>query len=124
MKFHHVCIWAFDYEKAIDFYVHKLGLTIHQETFSEKHQAKKVELYADDGYVIELFVSKDIFDCPQQKSVGIEHISFLVENMEEKLKFLKERGVSVIDAKEDALTGKLYGFCFDPDGTKIEFYNM
>ena len=51
-------------------------------------------------------------------------IDALVENVEEKLKFLKERGVSVIDAKEDALTGKLYGFCFDLDGTKIEFYNM
>ena len=38
------------------------------------------------------------------------------------LEKMSEKGVPVTEVKIDRLTGKKYGFCWDPMGIKIEFY--
>ncbi len=126
MKFHHVCIFGSDYKKSMDFYVNKLGLQVFRESYSRKKDAKKIELYCNGEYIIELFVKEDLAEQDGCRKCsfrpGLEHLSFLTENVQKKLQMLKGQGVSVTEVREDAATGKPYGFCYDPDGTKIEFY--
>lgn len=122
MRFHHVCIIASDYEKTVDFYVKKLGMTIHNTSFSQNRNAQKLELYCNGQYMIELFIMKDCRD-KDLSFTGVDHISFLTDHVEKKLKDLGKEGVPVTEVKTDKDTGKKYGFCFDPYGTKIELYN-
>lgn len=124
MKFHHVCIWTSDYDKSIHFYVDLLGLNLYRETFSHKHHVKKLELYCEDQYVIEMFVGGSSLIRTQKMKIGFEHVSFLIENVREKLDEMKKAGVITDDPKIDENTGKEYGFCFDPDGNKIELYSL
>ena len=44
------------------------------------------------------------------------------EDVEQMLGRMSEKGVPVTEVKIDRITGKKYGFCWDPTGTKIEFY--
>lgn len=127
--FQHICINSNNYEEAIHFYCDLLGLTIHSESFSKNKNATKVELYDESGYAIELFVNKD---WPVAKEIetrhggalitGFDHLSFYEDDPDAKLAFMKENGVEIIETQIDAGTGKKYGFCFSPEGLKIEFY--
>ena len=126
LTFHHVCITASDYQSAIAFYVNILGLEIYRESFSENRNAQKLELYSDGSYVIELFAGgiDTEYDPDRAKDTktGLDHLSFLTDDVIKTLEYLRERGVPVTEVKKDRATGRKYGFCWDPDGTKIEFY--
>ncbi len=124
LAFHHVCIVASNYRKAVEFYVDSLGLEIYRESFSENRNAKKLELYAGGQYVVELFINEaESGNRPLERGkTGPEHVSFLTDNVGAMLEYLKSRGIPVTEAKIDKETGKAYGFCWDPDDTKIEFY--
>lgn len=127
LTFHHACIVASDYRKAVTFYVDCLGFEIYRESYSSHRNAKKMELYNNGRYVIELFVEdaeRAITEAESGKNtaVGLEHISFLTEDVAGMLQSLAEKNVPVSEVKEDISTGKKYGFCWDPNGTKIEFY--
>lgn len=122
MRFHHFCVAASDYEKSVEFYAGRLGMTIHRISYSANRNAKKLELYCNGQYMIELFVMEEC-KAPKQTYAGLDHVSFLVEDAEEMLAGLEKAGVPVTEIRTDRDTGKKYGFCFDPDGTKIEFYS-
>lgn len=125
LAFHHVCITASDYKKAVEFYVDYLGLKIYGESYSNNRNARKLKLYCRGEYVIELFVNDKQKEMPtesEENRTGLDHVAFLTEDVEGMLKHLKKRGVRVSEVKKDMCTGRKYGFCQDPDGTKIEFY--
>ena len=124
LVFHHVSIVAPDYRSAVEFYVDYLGLRIYGESYSYNRNARKLELYCRGEYVIELFVKEKRgsgLKIKEERS-GLDHVAFLTEDVEEMLRYLKEKGVRVSEVREDMRTGRKYGFCQDPDGTKIEFY--
>lgn len=127
LTFHHVCAVASDYRKAVEFYVECLGFEIYRESYSIHRNAKKLELYSNGRYVIELFVREDdrkVSDIGSEKAdkTGLDHVSFILEDVEGTLIRLKAKNVRVSEVKKDISTGKKYGFCWDPDGIKIEFY--
>lgn len=125
LAFHHVSLVASDYKKAVEFYVDYLGLRIYGESYSYNRNAIKLELYCRGEYVIELFVKekkKENNVRAKEDGIGLDHVAFLTGDVEEMLGYLKEKGVRVSEVREDVRTGRKYGFCQDPDGTKIEFY--
>ncbi|MEZ3436105.1 MAG: VOC family protein [Lachnospiraceae bacterium] len=133
LAFHHICITASDYKKAVEFYVDYLGLKVYGESYSYNRNARKLELYCRGEYVIELFVkdkTKEIAEkerggdgrSHEESRAGLDHAAFLTADVEAMLTYLKERGVPVSRVKKDLRTGREYGFCQDPDGTMIEFY--
>lgn len=127
MVFHHVCIINTDYEKAMGFYVEQLGMEVHRASFSVHRGVPKIELFYDGSYCIELFIyPRERVESIREGQVtgGLEHVSFLVPDVAGKLTELKQQGVRVSQVNRDGDTGKEYGFCFDPDGQKIEFYQM
>lgn len=127
MLFHHVCIIGSDYAQSLNFYENQLGMTVHRESFSVNRNARKIELYYDDTYMIELFIpleSEELILTEEGQRSGLDHVSFLVPSVERKLYDLNLKGVPVSEVKKDEGTGKAYGFCYDPDGQKIEFYQI
>lgn len=124
LGFHHVCIVASDCEKSRKFYVDDLGMDVFHETYSRNRNAKKYVLYYGGQYMIELFARDAVpeQELKQDDTPGIEHVSFYVSDVGEMLDYLRRRGAEVSDVKCDRDTDKEYGFCWDPDHNKIEFY--
>lgn len=123
LKFHHVCIIAYDYAASVHFYQDLLGLVIRHKSYSEHQKAQKIEFYCGDEYVIEMFVKDSVEQNSNMQSLdGLNHLSFYVEDPESILLFLEHNGVRTERTKLDANTGKKYGFAYSPEGIKIEFY--
>lgn len=127
LEFHHICLIAPDYEEAVRFYVDYMGFDLFRESFSSNKNARKLELYSGGRYIAELFIQEDSVCTGVQADAelslpGFNHLSFLAEDVEQMLGRLSEKGVPVTEVKIDRITGKKYGFCWDPTGTKIEFY--
>ncbi len=122
-KVHHIAIICSDYEKSKKFYVATLGLEIIREVYRTDRASYKLDLALDGQYIIELFS----FPNPPQRvsrpeAVGLRHLAFLVDNLEESVNDLREKGVELEPIREDEFTGKRFAFFADPDGLPIELY--
>lgn len=127
LEFHHICLLAPDYEEAVRFYVDYMGFDLYRESFSSNKNSRKLELYSGGRYIAELFIKEGSAGTDGQTDAdlpvpGFNHLSFLTEDVELMLEKMSENGVPVTEVKIDRLTGKKYGFCWDPMGIKIEFY--
>lgn len=124
-KFHHACVVCSDYEVTKEFYVNTLGFTVFRETFSSNWNGQKLELYFKGQYILEVFVTKDAKNQEsrnKEKSMGFNHLSFLVDDVKEVINNLRSKKINTSEVKQDKNTGKEYAFFYDPDGTKFEIY--
>lgn len=120
---HHVAIICSDYEASKKFYTEILGLEIVAEHYRAERQSYKLDLKLGDQYVIELFS----FPNPPRRTsrpeaTGLRHLAFTVNNIDEIIKQLKERGVITEPIRVDEYTGKCFTFFSDPDGLPLELY--
>lgn len=127
LEFHHICVIASDYEEAVRFYVDYMGFEIFRESYSTNKNAKKLELYSGGRYIAELFIKEAGTGRKQERAAdtvvpGFNHLSFLTEDVEYMVERMAGNNVPVTEVKTDRITGKKYAFCWDPEGTKIEFY--
>jgi glyoxylase I family protein len=124
---HHVGIVASSYEQAVWFYCNLLGLVIHKESYSAKRKARKLQLYCQDQYAIELFIPEKGKACTVESGYTkacVNHISFLVSDVAKMLDCMRQNHIETEGVNLDGETGKRYGFCYGPDGVKIELYEM
>lgn len=121
-KVHHVAIIGSDYEKSRYFYVDLLGFKVIRENFREARKDYKIDLQLDD-LELELFI---VPDCPKRLSYpeayGLRHLAFYVENVEETVKELNEKGIETEPIRVDEYTGKRMTFFSDPDGLPLEIH--
>ena len=123
-KIHHVAIIASDYKKSKDFYVNLLGLKIIREVYREERDSYKLDLEIGDSH-IELFSFKNSPKRPSYpEACGLRHLAFEVENIEQEIKKLKEKGIEVEDIRIDKFTGCKFTFFSDPDDLPIELYEI
>jgi len=121
MRFGHLALRVKDIDKMLDFYCRGLGL---QEAFrinNDDGSLRIVYLYISEGQYLELCLGGDerpVFD--DQKSVGVRHISFTVDDLEKTKKEMEGRDVifdsEILKLRDNNLTV----FLFDPDGNKLE----
>ncbi|MEH7416532.1 VOC family protein [Neobacillus drentensis] len=122
-KIHHVAVICSNYEKSKDFYVRILGLMPINEVYREERDSYKLDLEVGGHYQIELFS----FPNPparlnRPEAVGLRHLAFEVENIEEEVAELAKHDISVEPIRVDPYTNKKYTFFTDPDGLPIELY--
>lgn len=123
-KIHHVAIIASDYNKSKDFYVNLLGLKIIREVYREERDSYKLDLEIGDSQ-IELFSFKNSPKRPSYpEACGLRHLAFEVENIEEQVRELKEKGIEVEEIRIDEFTGRKFTFFSDPDDLPIELYEI
>ena len=121
-KQHHIAIIASDWEKAKDFYIDKLGFEMYSEVWRPQQQDYLRMLRCGDT-VLELFIHPDAPARPTNpEAMGLRHLAFHVENIEEAVAWLKSRGVEAEPIREDKCNGGRYTFFKDPDGLPLEFH--
>jgi len=101
-KIDHIGIAVRDIEAAMRFYRDCLGLTVTGvEEVAE--QKVKVAFFPVGESKVELLQSTDpegpVAKFIESRGEGVQHISFRVKNIEEKLADLKAKGVRLIDEK-------------------------
>ena len=121
-KTHHVAIICSNYEKAIDFYVKKLGFCMIREVNRPQQQDMLIMLESGQ-IVLELFIKSNVparVDAPE--AMGLRHLAFRVENMDEAVEWLRSRGVETEPVRNDTINGGRFTFFKDPDGLPLELH--
>ena len=121
-KTHHVAIICSNYEKAIDFYVKKLGFCLIREVNRPQQQDMLIMLESGQ-IVLELFIKSNAparVDDPE--AMGLRHLAFRVENMDEAVEWLRSRGVETEPVRNDTINGGRFTFFKDPDGLPLELH--
>lgn len=101
-KIDHIGIAVKDLQAAINFYQGMLGLKV-TEIEEVAEQKVRVAFFPTGDSEVELLESTTpdgpIARFIEKNGEGIQHIAFRVDNLEEKLAELKEKGVRLIDEK-------------------------
>lgn len=102
LKVDHIGIAVSNLEESLKFYTDVLGLECHGTEEVEEQKVKVAFLPVGDTEV-ELLESTDpegpIARFIEKNGEGIQHIAFRVDNIEEAIASLKEKGVKMIDEK-------------------------
>ncbi len=121
-KTHHVAIICSDRDKALDFYIQKLGFAMIREV-NRPQQGDILIMLQSGQTVLELFIKPD---APQRvndpEAMGLRHLAFHVENMEEAVVWLNSRGVETEPVRVDTINGGRFTFFKDPDGLPLELH--
>jgi glyoxylase I family protein len=124
-RVHHIAIICSDYKKSKHFYSEILGLKIIQEVYRETRNSYKLDLEVGNQYQIELFSFPNPSARPSRpESVGLRHIAFEVDDIDEAVNHIKEYGVIAEPIRTDEFTGKRFTFFADPDELPIELYEV
>lgn len=120
---HHIAIICSDYQISKKFYTEILGFSVLAEYYREKRNSFKLDLKLGDRYCIELFS----FPNPpartsRPEACGLRHLAFEVDDIDQAVTSLEEKGVSVEPIRVDEYTGKRFTFFADPDDLPLEFY--
>ncbi len=120
---HHIAIIASDEQRALDFYINKLGFTLEKETWRPAQQDYLRMLRLADT-VIELFIHPD---APQRvtgpEALGLRHLAFRVTDIEAARDWLNSRGIETEPIHDDTANGGHYVFFRDPDGQPLELHD-
>mgnify|MGYP001199338385 FL=1 len=137
--YRHTGIACKDINKSLEFYRDFLGMKVQQDFWDDSeyindiHGFKNanihmIKLTAPDGTMIELL---DYSTHPTELinhnffNVGICHIAFQVDNLDETYRFLKEKSVEFLS--EPLLSSEGFAkvcFCFDPDNVRLELVEI
>lgn len=120
---HHIAVIASNEQKALDFYVNKLGFTIEKETWRPA-QGDCLRMLRLGDVVIELFIHPN---APQRitepEALGLRHLAFRVTDVAEARDWLNRRGIATEPICEDTANGGHYVFFHDPDGLPLELHD-
>ena len=119
---HHIAIIASNYKVSKDFYTNILGFEIIRENYREERNSYKLDLKIGDSE-IELF---SMSECPKRLShpeaCGLRHLAFFVNNIEDVIFELNQKGILTEPIRIDKYTGKKFTFFNDPDGLPLELH--
>jgi len=122
-KIHHIAIICSNYETSKNFYVDILGLTPKAEIYRKERDSYKLDLEVNGQYQIELFSFPNPPKRPSfPEAAGLRHLAFEVDEIEEAVAVLKDKGIDIEPIRIDEFTDKKFTFFADPDGLPIELY--
>ena len=119
----HIAIISSDYQKAKDFYVDKLGFKVKREVERKDRDDFIITLEAPNGILIELFIEKNPpRRVTRPEAAGLRHLAFRVQDIEESVEKLNEKGIETEEIRIDPQNGKRMTFFMDPDGLPLELH--
>jgi len=119
---HHIAIIVSDYEKSRRFYVEQLGLPIIRENYRKERGDYKLDLQVGD-IELEIFgVKNPPKRVTNPEACGLRHLAFKVDDIEEAVKWLHEKGIETEPIRWDEYTQKRMTFFRDPDDLPLELH--
>ena len=119
---HHIAIIVSDHDRALDFYVNKLGFSVIRDCFRQERSDWKTDL-ALDGLELEIFTQKNPPKRPSYpEACGLRHLAFRVADIEAAVAELAEKGISCEPIRMDPYTKTRMTFFADPDGLPLELH--
>jgi len=126
---HHVAIVIPEIEDGLNFWRDQLGLELNhvEDVPSQKSQVAFLPL---DHSEIELVKPTDadsgMAKYLEKKGPGLHHLCFEVDDLEEMLVELKEKGVELIDKQVRVLPGRKMAFIHprSANGVLVELYEL
>ena len=120
-QLNHIAIICTNINQSKYFYCEILGFKIIREHFRAERNSYKVDIAVNSNYLIELF---SFPNPPQRQSypeaTGLRHLAFSIDNFEETLQNLSDKGIVSEPVRVDEFTGKKFTFIEDPDQLPIE----
>ena len=122
---HHIAIICSDYERSKKFYTDVLGFQVQQEVYRKERDSWIGDLSLNGTYLIELFSFPDPpARVSRPEATGLRHIAFRVDNIDETIETLQQKGITIEPVRVDEYTGRRFTFFSDPDGLPIELYEQ
>ena len=118
---HHIAVICSDKEKALEFYVDKLGFPIIRSNYRPERDDWKIDLQCGD-FELELFIMKNHPPRPSPEAYGLRHLALKVASVEETAAELAKKGIACEAIRTDSFTGEKMTFFHDPDGLPIEIH--
>ncbi|HET7898467.1 MAG TPA: VOC family protein, partial [Flavisolibacter sp.] len=120
---HHIAIICSDYHRSKTFYTEVLGLQVIREVYREQRRSYKLDLSLNGDYILELFSFPSPPARPSQpEATGLRHLAFEVNDVQQTVYALQQKGIVAEPVRVDEYTGKPFTFIEDPDHLPIEFY--
>lgn len=123
-KCDHIHLKARDVEKTAKWYVEKLGATI---TFEGRFKGSKVYYFTISEFTFIVFgqlEGEEETNTPIEATLrtrfGVDHFGFAVDNMEEAVADLKEKGVTILEGPWSPRPGLTICYIEAPDKARIE----
>ena len=125
LRYDHVAITVSDMKKSIAFYRDILGFTVMGKLVLQDGNFLIVYLRTSNGAIVELFEytekGRPLPAVLDDHDMGYRHMCFMVDDVDEYSRYLKERGVEfLVEPKNASTTPLRLAFFKDPDGNKIE----
>ncbi len=128
MRLFHTALSVRNIAKSRKFYETVFGLQFNNEADSKELDAKFVQLKDDLGNLVELFQHNEPLPLAENlmdfQRVGIKHISFAVENLEQIISAAIDNGGTLIRTPRAGKTVKRNAFIGDLDGIPIELVEL
>lgn len=128
MKYFHTAISVSNLEKSQEFYEKVFDLEFESKGERPDLKIRMINLKGKDGNVVELFqhenpvlLTEDLMDFQR---VGIKHIAFIVENLEQAIEKAVSSGAKIVWPIQNGITIKRLAFISDPDGIPIELLEL
>lgn len=120
---HHIAIIVSDIRAAKKFYVDKLGFPVIRENYRADRQDWKLDLRVNEQTELEIFAEKNPPKrVSRPEACGLRHLAFQVDNVDDTVRELEQRGIPCEPVRLDAYTNKKMTFFFDPDGLPLEIH--
>ncbi|MFA5932625.1 MAG: VOC family protein [Microgenomates group bacterium] len=128
MKFFHTAITVNNIEESTLFYKEVFNLTVRTQGERPELGVKFIMLEDKNSVVIELF--EHLHPIPLQDNlmdfskVGIKHIAFIVDNIDEIIEKAINQGAKIIWQPKKGITVKRIAFISDPNNIPIELVEL
>ena len=128
MKYFHTAISVNNMEESRKFYESVFNLKFRSRGERPELKVKFINLEDENQNVIELFehekpipLEDDLMDF---QNVGIKHLAFIVDNLEDAVRKATSCGAKIIWPIKEGITVKRLAFISDPNGIPIELIEL
>jgi len=120
----HVAIKVKDLDRALDYYVNKLGFPEMMRLMKEDGSVWLVYLRITDEQYLEVFPGAENDRAPGWDANGLNHVCLTVDNIDPVLALVKGAGLALLMPLKTAVDGNRQAWLEDPDGNRIELMEM
>ncbi len=119
-KVEHTEIVASNMDKTLDFYTGVIGFKVLWRRKPERSPFDEIAFMELNGSLVEVFAIKDATPlASRQWRIGCHRIALEVDDMDETVEYLNEKGVTISQKPAIAGTNSM-GEMLDPDGIPIQ----